>query len=231
MKQLLIVFAGLVVAFVLISCASTPKIMRVTTLVPLTEADRQVTKNGVTVEVAAITESTIGEHPELTVQAHVMDKGFLDKQASSRDWTIPNALCGLTFALKVTNNTGHIIKMTGSDIGLTVTGTDVRKLDREGIKRVWIGYISQKYPYQTGLPVELSSAVDAVPYWDENTRILPGKTLTCYAAFNTDLKTGIGQATMAIYDLVTNTDQAGNPTERTNFDFNLKEETTDVSAH
>jgi hypothetical protein len=34
---------------------------------------------------------------------------------------------------------------------------------------------------------------------------------------------GFSNATLSIYDLITNVDAAGNPTERTNMDFNFKE--------
>jgi hypothetical protein len=59
--------------------------------------------------------------------------------------------------------------------------------------------------------------------WDENQKILPGKTITVYAPFDVKVGKGFGTATLSIYDLVTNVDAAGNPTERTNMDFNFKE--------
>ncbi len=50
------------------------------------------------------------------------------------------------------------------------------------------------------------------------------------ATFRVELSEGIGGATMAIYDVVTDTDAAGNPTERSNFDFSFKELTSTIPS-
>lgn len=230
MKQFFLGTLLLAAALGLLSCASTPKVMKVTSLVPVSEADRKANKNGVTIEIVPVIATNLGEHPALSTRARILTKGFLETEPTPKDQTVQNVLAGLTFALKVTNNTGHILKMSGSDIGLSVSGRDARKLDKEGIKQLWVAWLAKEYEYQTGIPAEITTAIDRTPYWDENLKILPGKSMTCYASFDAQLQEGIGQATLAIYDLVTNTDQAGNATERTNFDFNLKELTTESTS-
>lgn len=230
MKKLLSVLASGLMLFVFFSCASAPKITKVTSLVPLTDADKKATQNGVTVEIIPINETNVGQFPILNTTANILTKEFLESNPTPKQKQITNVLHGLTFAMKITNNTGHIIKMAGSEVGVSVGGRDVRKLNKETIKQYDQTYIARKYSYQTTLPPEISLAIDRVPYWDENLKILPGKTLTAFVSFDAEVQEGIGQATLAIYDLVTNTDAAGNPTERTNFAFNLKEVTTQVTS-
>lgn len=230
MKNVLMAGIYLSCVLLLLSCASAPKITRITSLVPLSDADKKITKSGVTIEVTPVNNTNLAQYPMLSVQANVLTKGFLEKEPTPKAVIFPNVLPGLTFALKVTNNTGHIIKMADSEIGLAVGGKDVNKLSIEGMLQVWSTYLRKEYPYQPSVPIEVLNAVTNVPYWNESLKILPGKTITGFATFDVALTEGVGNATMSIYDLVTNTDQAGNPTERTSFDFNLKELTTTIEA-
>jgi len=214
----------------LYSCSSAPTVTKVTSLVPLSDADKKITKNGMTIEVVPINQTNVAQFPVLSTTANIMTKGFLEDNPSPKAVPVSNVLAGLTFALKVTNNTGHIVKMEGSEVGITVRGQDVRKLDREMINQIWIAYLAKEYKYQIGIPIEITSALSRVPYWDENLKVLPGKSVDGFVTFDTNLIEGIGDVTLAIYDLVTNTDEAGNPTERTSFDFNLREITTEVKS-
>ncbi len=230
MKQMLRLLVVSLVALILISCASAPKITKVTSLVPMTDADKKMTKNGVTVEIIPINETNVQQFPELNTTATILVKGLLDSEPRPKKIPITNVLYGMTFAMKITNNTGHIIRMEGSEVGLSVGGRDVNKLDKETIKQLGQSQIAQQFPYQQTLPAEISMAIDRAPYWDERLKILPGKSKLAFVAFDVEPHEGIGQATMSIYDLVTKTDAAGNPVERTNFSFNLKEVTTEIAA-
>jgi hypothetical protein len=227
-KIIIISFSLIAISFFIISCASTPQITKVTSLVPLSDVDKKITKNGVTIEVIPINPTILGQYPGLTVITKVIDRSILLPNGYEVEKKFSNVLIGLTFALKVTNNSGHIIKMAGSEVGLTVSGQDIKKLEKEAVKQSWVSYFAKDYPLQRGLPVELDNAINNVNYWDEHLKVLPGKTLESFVTFNVVLKEGIGQSTMSVYDLVTNTDQVGNPTERTNFDFNLAELTTTI---
>lgn len=230
MKAIITAAFLVLLCLILVSCSSGPTVTKVTSLVPVSDADSKVTKNGVTIEVIPLTATSLGAYPQLSTTAKVLDKGFLEDAPSPKAEQISNVLYGLTFAIKISNNTGHILKMAGSDIGLSMSGVDMRKLSKEEILQLWAAYFPTQYRYQTTVPQEIHSAVQRCPYWDEGLKVLPGKQAVCFAAFNTEPKEGFGQATLAIYDLVTNTDQAGNPTERTSFDFNLKELTTEVKS-
>lgn len=214
---------------ILLSCAPAPTITKVTSLVPISEADKKVTKGGITIEVEPINITNLNKYPMLTPTVTYQESGILGPY--EKKWVVPNVLAYLTFALNITNNTGHIIKMKDSDVGITVGGMDAQKLSKVQILQFWAASFStnnQAIAPQAGI---IYAAIERVPYWDENLKVLPGKTLKAFVTFDVVLKEGIGEASLAIYDLVTNTDEAGNPTERTNFDFNLKEVTTTVSSN
>jgi hypothetical protein len=211
-------FMVLIIGSLFIGCAGKAVMKEVTSLEARSEADTRATKNGVTVQVTPVNPTNASQYPVLACQYTYIKKTILgDSQTKAK---LDNVLPGVTFVLKVTNNTDHIIKMSGSAIGLTVAGKDVNQMSKEQILQFW----SAANPLN--MPPELALAVNGIPLWDEEAKILPGRSSEVFATFQIELKKGIGGATMAIYDLVTNTDAAGNPTERTNFDFNFKELTT-----
>jgi len=210
-----------VIGALLIGCGGKATLKTITSLEARSEADTRATKNGVTVSVTPINPTNASQYPALACEYEYMGKGILGPV--KREAKLDNILPGVTFALKVTNNTDHIIKMLGSDIGLTVGGKDVNQMSQEQVLQVW------RAAYPTNMPPDIVPAVEGIPLWDESAKILPGRSSEVFATFQIDLHEGIGGATMAIYDLVTNTDAAGNPTERTNFDFNFKELTTTVA--
>ena len=231
MKKLTILFFAFVLSFYLFSCsASKPAAdKQIAILVPLSEADKSVTKNGVTVDVQSIDASNEGLYADLSAKFPIVTQDFLESQPTPKSFTSSNVLAGfidpmpVTFILKITNNSGHIIKLNGSDVGITVAGKDWRKLDVQKINTLWLSFFKSNYQYQQTVPADLVTAIQNVPMWDENQKILPGKSLTLNAPFDINLGKGFSNATLSIYDLITNVDAAGNPTERTNMDFNFKE--------
>jgi hypothetical protein len=222
MKHFLFYSFSILASLVLISCASGPTITKVTSLIPLSDADKKVTKNGVTIEITPINATNEANYPELRAVAHITENGLFGPVQSEK--VFPNVLCGLTFGMKITNNSGHIIRMLGSEVGVSVGGKDVKKLTKDKIGQI---YVANGYQLAMG---EINPVLYNVPYWDDALKILPGKTVQSFVAFDINLKEGIGQSTLSIYDLVTNSDNAGNPTERTNFDFNLQELTTQIQS-
>jgi len=230
MKLTISSICSILLLLVFYSCSSAPTVTKVTSLVPLTDTDKKVTKSGMTIEVVPINETNVSQFPVLSTNANVMTKGILESNPSPKSVPVPNVLADLTFALKITNNTGHIVKMAGSEVGITIGGQDIPKLSIEQVKQLWVAYLAQNYPYQVGVPIEITTQLGKIPYWDENLKVLPGKSIEGFITFDYQLSENIGNVTLAIYDLVTNTDEAGNPTERTNFDFNLKEVTTEIKS-
>lgn len=220
MKRFLVYSFSILISLVIMACATAPMITKVTSLVPLSDVDKKVTKNGVTIEITPINTTNTADYPELKAVAHVTEQGLFGPMQVEK--VFPNVLVGLTFGMKITNNSGHIIRMAGSEVGVTVGGKDVKKLTKEGIGQI---YVASGYQLAMG---EINPVLQNVAYWDDTLKILPGKTVQSFVAFDVNLKEGIGQSSLSIYDLVTNSDNAGNPTERTNFDFNLKELTTEI---
>jgi len=213
MKKLSVLFLAVLLSIV-ISCGAGKKEVVVISLVPMTDTDAKATKNGMTVEVTAINKTNAAMYPMLGCTFEAMVKSILGEVKQKVNE--PNVLAGTSFALKVTNNTGHIVKMSGSDITLSASGVDKNRMSKEELKQLWAAHWNP-------VPAEVLVTIDAIPFWDENAKILPGRTSDFFVTFNAELQQGVGQATMAVFDLVTNTDNAGNPTERTNFDFNFKE--------
>ncbi len=224
MKKLFTLFVVFIVAITMFSCTpSKPVEIKITTLVPVSDADKSVTKNGVTVEVEAINESNVSLYPDLSAKYPVSDGTRTYEQPIYNvlaDFSDPMAV---TFAIKITNNTGHIVKFNGSDVGITVSGKDFRKLDVPKINNAWSIFFRKYYTNMTSAPPEVLTVIQNAPLWDENQKVLPGKSITIYAPFDVKVVKGFSTATLSIYDLVTNVDNAGNPTERTNIDFNFKE--------
>jgi hypothetical protein len=225
----LLLVVGFGALFTSCSASKVATEKQIAILVPVSDADKSVTKNGVTVDVVALNESNIGLYPDLSAKFLVYTKGFLESEPTQKGFNESNVLAGfsdppaLTFAIKITNNSGHIIKLNGSDVGITVAGKDWRKLDVQKINSAWLTYIKANFEYQPTVPAELLSAIQNVPIWDDNQKVLPGKTITLYAPFDVKVGKGFSNATLSIYDVITNVDQAGNPTERTSMDFNFKE--------
>jgi hypothetical protein len=226
----LLLVAGFGALFSSCSASKVATEKRIAILVPVSDADKSVTKNGVTVDVQSIDESNVGLYTDLALSNYpIMTKGFLESVPSPKMFSETNVLAGfsipaaVTFAIKITNNSGHIIKLNGSDVGISVSGKDWRKLDVQKINSAWLMLLKNNYPYQPTVPAELVTAIQNVPIWDDNQKILPGKTITLYAPFDVKVGKGFSNATLSIYDVITNVDAAGNPTERTSMDFNFKE--------
>ena len=211
----------------LAGCATAPKMVEVTRLVPMSEADSKVTEKGVTIEITPIDSVTAGNYPQLSTQVTVKDKALgmeVDKTLS-----IWNVLLGTTLALKITNNTGHVLNLAGTLINLTIQGQDFSQATMLDITNGWVAYFRQKYPLQPSVPGEITNKVMSLPFWNESARIPPGRSKEVFVVFNTELKKGLGEAGLSIYDLVTQTDAAGNPTERANFEFTFLEKTETIT--
>jgi len=238
MKKLTVLFLVLA-SCIIFSCSASKTALdkQIAILVPVSEADKSVTKNGVTVDVVALNESNIGLYADLASKFPVYTKGFLETEPTPKLFSESNVLAGfsnppaVTFAIKITNNSGHIIKLYGSDVGISVAGKDWRKLDVPKITSAWLSYIKANFEYQHTVPAELISAIQNVTIWDDNQKILPGKSVTLYTPFDVKVGKGFNNATLSIYDIITNVDAAGNPTERTSMDFNFKEGYTNIKSN
>ena len=204
-------------------CASAPKTIEITRLVPLSAADAKVTEKGVSIEVTPLDSTTIGRYPQLSETVKLKVKtivGELDKSV-----TFPNVLLGATLATKITNNTGHILNLAGTLINLTIQGQDYPQATKEGVLNTWAFRMKESYPLSPGVPPGVIRKVQRAAFWDESARIPPGRSKEVFIVFNVELHKGMGETALTIYDLVTQTDAAGNPTERASFEFTFMEKT------
>jgi len=211
---------GVCMVVLFAGCASGPKIVEVTRLLPMSDADTKVTEKGVTINVTPMDHTTLGKYPQLSVQLPGKDK--------NKPVIVQNVLLGVTFALKITNNTGHILNLAGSLINLTIQGQDFQQLTKDGILQNWSASyagVNQPVPYQITTTIN-----NNLSFWDESTRIPPGRSKEVFIVFNAGLGKGLGEVGITIYDLVTETDAAGNPTERASFEFAFMEKTETVTV-
>lgn len=225
LKYQLVLCVCIVALFV--GCASAPKTVEVTRLMPMSDADTKVTQKGVIIEVTPIDDTTVGKYPQLSAQAKVKVKTILGEM--EQPMTFPNVLIGATLAFKITNNTGHVLNLAGTLINLTIQGQDYPQATKEAILNTWAATFAQKYPLQPGVSPEITTKVNSLPFWDESARIPPGRSKEVFIVFMVTLHKGMGNAGLSIYDLVTQTDAAGNPTERANFDFTFMEKTETIT--
>lgn len=98
----------------------------------------------------------------------------------------------LKFKVRITNNLNHVLRLAGSVVAFQVSGKSVA-VDQSGYKDFMQGII---------LPREESEFVVAGP--------------------NVDTIQGNSAIALLLYDVVTKTDAAANPTERTNFEWFFK---------
>lgn len=117
------------------------------------------------------------------------------------------------FKLEIVNQTGHIIRFQNSVISLIdLKNKTYAPVTRDELVGLWNEYKEPK-------GVAIANQVTLI---DEKTVVLPGRTLEGYVAFAVDFR-GIKKCTFTIYDLVTETDEAGNPIKRSNFEFQFDE--------
>ena len=134
MGNIFSILLSVLLPFVFWACSAAPTITKVTSLVPLSDDDKKVSKNGITIEITPINPTNVLSYTDQQTKVNVVEQipllGPVNKEQQ-----INNVLLGLTFALNITNNTGHIIKMAGSDVGLQLKRTN--KLGREHILQIW----------------------------------------------------------------------------------------------
>lgn len=232
--------------------------------------DLRQEKNGLTIEMELLDPRTTYNHPELftfqltdlpsnwgiTVGAYYPD--YLGKRWCYTFGFEENLT---VIKVKITNNTGHILKMKDARILMRVEGEDpikaitkvgnttlVETINSDGKTILlpksailsdeslvhWITYFEDKWNqkrkkgflslnYIVGVPSQVI-AVNKKSYkliGDVDTEILPDDTYSGILLFPR-LIGGDPEMTIKFYELVTKVDAAGNPTERTNFDFKFK---------
>lgn len=213
--------ASCVALFCFFGCSSAPKIIKTTRLDAVSEVDKKVTKQGVTVTVVPIiNEGDAAQFPELATKISSMEKPLFADKAERVERPMPCILWmkGMGIAITVANNTGNSISLSGITVQMNVKGSDVQVVEYAPFLAE-LGTLAQTTAMQTLQNINYVGKSDKL-------KVLPGKKQTLYAAFNRKINEGDGTFTFQIYDLPVATDQAGNITKRENFDFNYNEITT-----
>jgi hypothetical protein len=212
----LVVLTALLVAGVA-EAKKQPKIIKVSYLKLDPAEQSPVTKNGVTLAVAY----TAATDPRFRVMyLSATEKDIWGQPAKK---TIPNLFVGsVVLDVAITNNTGHVLRTNGSAVSLVPADGS------EPIPAYTIQDLSEAWAAQGVSGVEKYLAENKVRVIKlETDVILPGATLKGLMPFRAKVE-GIKGCTLNILDLVTATDAAGNPTERTNFDFKFTEQVTEM---
>lgn len=209
-KYFLLVF---VVGAVIFGCATGPRITKVTQFVPTGEFGNRQEKNSVIVEATPLDDAKINSFPELTPTINYIGTDWKGAPAQK---TGKVYLLGdnVQFKVTVTNRAGHVLRFTG---------TVLKLIDDFGIMYDAIG--RQEFSAVHGNNwTQLAPHFRKIKYLDPNVEVLPDMTWTGYIAFNMKLKEVAETFKFAVYDLTTKTDAAGNPTQKTRFEFNFKKE-------
>ena len=185
-----------------------PSIVKLVQFSPASEGGNRQEQSGVIFEVTAVSQSDIlaGKFPELTY--------------SYKDPSVPYGMGATTtyyllgknvqFKVSVTNNTGHVLKFAGTVIKLVDDANNMYdELDKTTLN---------------SLAPLASAQITKLRYLDQNVQILPDMAWTGYAAFGVSPDSISPTFKLAVYELVTKTDEAGVAKEKSRFEFNFKKD-------
>jgi len=205
----------------MVGCSAAPSVIKSTRLEPISDMDKRITKNGVTVSVTSVTTPQQAlQYPELLSNVTVMKQTLFGPQPKEDKVSVIYP----AFKINIRNNTGNSIYLDGVALSLSINGIDYYMMAHSTA----VNNVQTKFPGQ----IDILNKIRSLNYLGkgQKERVFPGKDREFWVAFDgiKEVKEGIGSATLQLYDLVTKTDAAGNPTERTSFDFNFKEVTETV---
>lgn len=220
--------------------ATTPKGPTIKTWLETTPSinfQSPVEQGGLVIEVTPIDEGNVEKFPRIMgdVDYNMYAKdGSLLKQGTA-DFSVFGDP-PLAFQLKITNKTGHVIRFTGAVIKLIdAAGNIYDALSKEDLEAEWMGWNMKEL--ENGIEV-----TDATRMWTmakkvkllgPNTEILPDYTTEVYVGFDphmawsstfdqavAELKS-LEQVKLALYEVVTETDDAGNPVSKEKFEWSF----------
>lgn len=239
-------------------------------------SDSVQSKNGLIIEIEPLSPAGVYKHPELySFDKNTFPKEFLKKydlniggmfaeyEGKRYLYTFGSGDNYLTvFKVKITNNTGHVLKMKEARILLRIEGEDPIKpvinmgdatieqfenpagsgkfipLPKSAIAQdqslvQWVTGIESKYEetrkhgfLELEYPIGINSQVIAQNkknyklIADVDVEILPEDSYSGILLF--PVFVSYDELSLKMYEFVTKTDAAGNPTERTNFDYKFK---------
>jgi len=183
-----------------------------------------VTKEGVTMQVKSLGLRACWTHPVLGKKLVLAKRTADDREVN---WTI---VTPPAFEVKITNSTGHVLRSKGSVIKLMDSADNaIDLIDKGAALAKTTSQMSRQDRPDAQSVQDILASITSLKLLDQNIEILPDMTQTCYLAFQVpDFDTDVAfeewlskqsQFVVKIFDFVTETDAAGTPTKRVQFDF------------
>lgn len=201
-----------------------------------------VDHDGISMQAKVYGVKEASEHPRLgrTVPATINKLGFNVQGKVGFSLVTPPV-----FEVRFTNSTNHVVRTKGTVIKLTdAAGNtyDPKSKDElqatldQAIQKMGDGVDGQKVTLDSGALTTLKGAITSIKILDQNAEILPNVTETFYVCFNLPVEPtadSINQwlssqttLTLKVFDLTTETDAAGTPTKKAQFDFPINIKST-----
>lgn len=236
LSWLIILVAPAGCAFLFGSSGPTVKTWVETT--PAINFQSPVTKSGLTIEVKAIHEGNMEQFPRIMgeVDYAIRDSaGNIVKEKALK--TSAYSWLPLAFQLKIANKTGHVVRFTGAVIKLVdAAGNLYDPISKEDLEAEWMGWDGKEVEAKYGTTEitsvnRMQSVVRKMKVLGPNTEILPDYTTEVYVGFGPHMPwmnsydqasgelASLEQVKLMLYEVVTETDDAGNPVAKEKFEW------------
>lgn len=190
-------------------------------------------KDGISITVRVFDSDKMKEDPRLG-----RDLDITYKRPGSDPWTQSQKSALLpppAFEVKISNKTGHVLRTAGTVVKLTDAGGTVYDVMQKDAAVAWVeeayhgNYEGYSYDATPASVEGAASAVKRMKFLTENAQILPDYTETFLLAFENPAGTDLVKLidwlkdnktlSLRIFDIVVETDAAGNPTKKASFEF------------
>ena len=219
MKRAKVFGIAILVVALIASCGTKPKTRVFYEIDPSTPSPQ--TKEGVTIEVQYVGKEDIQKYKE---EFHFVlserNKTLVFLGSAGQAVTVYPFKGIVGFQVTVSNNTDHILRMGDARIVFEFEGKPYTALKREEL-----AVIMQKKGGAATLESEFytdpQTKVNFKLMNDLATEIIPGYSTDGFVAFGITPESAIS-GTLTFFDVTTKVDAAGNPLEKTKFQFKIK---------
>jgi len=208
--------------------------VQVPVLVPAQGAEPHVSQDNVTVTVLPVHWGNYTQFPQVNKRITWREAPPGRPGAPEGEWIDRTGSIVLlplpSFQVQIENRTGHVLRTAGAVIRLRDQASNsYTPLARADVSATQANVASGQ-PWADQLP-QIQIALSGLTFVDSTAEILPNETLRGYLVFSIPPITtpsdyerfmaSIERLTVVIADLVTETDPAGNPSRRTQFEFHF----------
>jgi hypothetical protein len=218
----------LLAVWAMTACTSTRQVLRSDIRL---RGDAKQTRDGLTMEAAVTDIQSMQKDPRLSKTVTAVkrsDSGSVETQVG---WVLLNPPA---FQVKVTNNTGHVVKMTGAVFklidaaGNLYDATSKDKMAAQQADAI-AGLEAQGVVLPAASKSQLNAAMRSIKLLDGNTELLPDMTETFFISFDLPVEPTadavnkwLSEQTalrLKIYEVPTQTNEAGAITKRVAFEY------------